>query len=733
MFDTENTMPKKRTEIILRGDRYRQTHKASVVGILGSRAPKVVSKGHQFYNRDEWRLRFLVDYLCRFAQKFPGRVVTRSDIATMVGEANYQSVGGAEIVIAHTPDKLPQRLAMALTGGAYHEAWHTLYSCRRKLAVDEIADIVLPRWAKVANWAKYQQALLQWSNIIEDIRIERLGRGEFAGTYIKMCDLQDFILDQEDKGRTVNDKRSALSIIAGVFRDLGLGYNTDKQRQRLEQYKAENADAVEFVVNGPLSPYLKESIALSKNDDTGSFRIALDVVAILAEFDDLQDSQDQSQQGQPGDGEQKCPGCGAPSDKLIVRPKPHHADQGIVTCTVCGFQAEVKLESGQGQGQDAQSSEDGQGQGQDAQSSEDGQGVGGHEWQDLADGFDFDGETDLLDSNKAFEDALDKEDKKENEQLDEGEACWKPFSIEHDETVFVQPSCRGLESDKRRAERILKTVQQETTFLRSRLRSILRALEMTSIDRGVPKGRFLSNQYLVDTKVSLMAKDKPTRAYDMPGMQYDTSFAAAVVMDESGSMAEDQLLKEATRTFMAIIEPFDSLGAATLAIGFRNGQYRVSYNDATEVKGCHRTDCIRYDIFKHWNERFHNVSWRFANTVARGGTPMADGIQLALDEISKRNEANRVIFVVTDGWPDSEHCPVIKRQIRLAREAGIRIIGVGLSFIARDAIKMFDDHVWAENVEQIPKLIVEKLNEIVDLSGKYRGRRVKKENNYCTF
>jgi len=46
---------------------------------------------------------------------------------------------------------------------------------------------------------------------------------------------------------------------------------------------------------------------------------------------------------------------------------------------------------------------------------------------------------------------------------------------------------------------------------------------------------------------------------------------------------------------------------------------------------------------------------------------------------------------------------------------------------------MFDDHVWAENVEQIPKLIVEKLNEIVDLSGKYRGRRVKKENNYCTF
>ena len=105
---------------------------------------------------------------------------------------------------------------------------------------------------------------------------------------------------------------------------------------------------------------------------------------------------------------------------------------------------------------------------------------------------------------------------------------------------------------------------------------------------------------------------------------------------------------------------------------------------------------------------------------------MSDGIQFALDAISRRNEANRVIFVVTDGCPDWGQEPIIKRQIRLAREAGIYIIGVGLGYSSRPILKLFEDSVYAEKVTDIPKLVVDKLNRIVDSYGTKRGRRVKK-------
>jgi hypothetical protein len=184
----------------IRGASYRETHKLAVVGILGHAAPPVISRGSLFYNKDRWTVRVFTREMCLWAQKNPGCVPTRRDIDAWVSGANNERVPRREIVIASTPDKLPLRTALALTGGAYHEALHTYYSCLRSLSVDEMAAIVLPRWAKVPDWSKFYLLLQEWSNVIEDIRIERLGRSDFPGVETKLHDLQDFILDQESKG-----------------------------------------------------------------------------------------------------------------------------------------------------------------------------------------------------------------------------------------------------------------------------------------------------------------------------------------------------------------------------------------------------------------------------------------------------------------------------------------------------------------------------------------------------
>lgn len=866
---------------MLRGDQYRRTHKASVVGILGAEAPDVFSKGSMFYNRDRWTARAVVSKMCEWAKKNPDCTPTLKDVREWVKAANAERVPKREIVIASTPDKLPLRVALALTGGAYHEAFHTKYSCRRPLTAKEVADIVLPRWARLKDWSKYHGALQQWSNIIEDIRIERRGREKYDGVYTKLADLQDFILSMEAKGkdnlRAHGGKPGAFSVIEGVFRDVGLGYNTERQTIVMTQYTQDNADAVKMVLDGPLSPMLREAIDLTDGDEMGCIRVAMDVIAVLGELAG-RDQEDQQQKGQDGDGDpQPCPNCGAPANKLKVRPLSNGKGgkvkgKGTITCTACGWQQEVDIEEkppqsqdnqsgnqdgpvmegfdqegqdsgdgdkgdkddkqsgssggkgdksddedgdadsgssgdesgegdddsagggssggdeadadgagGEGEGDDSDEEGDdaagssgdgedegdgeadadgedgadadgsgnkgdkddkgeqqgesgGEGEASEGNDADGGDGAGGHQdagedhagndWSDIAndacDGMESGEDSGLKDSNEALEEAFDAEQEREDRTVKSDEAPWRPYDQGLDKAEYVHPSHQGKAHDQQQADHLIKSVKAETSYLRARLRTIVRALEMTSTVHGVPKGKGLSSKFLVDTKATLLAKQQPEKAYFKTGTKIDMTMWCATVLDESGSMSGQ--LQDASRMLVALTEPFDALNCPTLSIGFRDGRgnhwYRNTPVEADEKRDdYHRTHGIRYDIFKAPHEKFKNVRWRFANTRANGSTPMSDGIQFALDLAAIAPQAHRFIFVITDGCPNYEHVPVINRQLRLAKEAGIHIVGVGLGHGADYVKTLFPDHIWSAKLSEIPKLLVAKLNELADIRG----------------
>jgi len=859
---------------------------------------------------DRWTARFLVREMCKWAKANPGCVPTFKDVGAWVRGANAERVDHRAIIIANTPDKLTLRVALAITGGAYHEAFHTLYSCLRDVGQREVADFVIPRWAKVKDWSKFQKALLQWANIIEDIRIERRGREEFEGVFVKLADLQDFILHQEEKGienlRGHGMKPGALSVIEGCFRDVGLGYNTEKQRFVMDRYRQDHAKAVKMVLEGPLTPFLRESIALPADDDLGCIRLAMDVVAEIAEHGGEADEDEQAKNG-PGDGEQACPKCGAPAKKLKVRPKSDGKGgkvrgKGIVTCTVCGWQDEVDVEakpqqpqpgdsgqsgdgpefegfdeddvdqppqqgqggqsgddsddgdddqsgsggggksedkdgkdgtdeddsqggSGSGDSDDGEDPEDGSGgggdgddkdgedsgdkdgaggsggkdkdddtsdgkdpggkdktddpedgdgdgdsedgedgkpkpkQGKDGEDSEDGDGqqtgqksddegdtdeggdgAGGHgyddkqhpgneDWSNVAEEAidQTDEDTGLLDNNAALSDAVGNEQDKEDRDVEGNEAPWRPYDPGLDEIVIVGPSAQGRDHDDSVALQIIRSVTREAAWLRARLRSVVRSLEMTSTFHGVPKGRRLSPRYLVDSKAALRNGQSPTKAYSVTSHKIDMSMACCVVLDESSSMSSRK--KDASRIMVALTEPFDALNCPTMALGFRNGaggysSYRLPPDE--QGQHYHRYEGVVYDIFKMWHERFNAVRYRFANTRATGSTPMSDGIQFALDALSLRDEAHRFLFVVTDGCPDGGHEAVIKRQIRLGKQAGVHVVGVGMGSGAQYVKTLFADYVYSDTLSGIPKELVRKLNELVDIRGGKRGRRVKK-------
>lgn len=830
---------------VVRGAQYRATHKASVMAILGDEAPRVSSKGCKFYNADRWTARFLIEALCKWAKGNPGCAPTRKTVDGWVAEANGKSFPASrrEVVIAATPDKLPMNTALALIGGAYHEALHTKYSCRRNLAGHEVADIVLARWAKLDDWSRYHKALLDWSNIIEDIRIERLGCDFYDGIYPKMCDLADFVLAMEDEGRALAFKHtgkgpSALGIVMCAFRDIGKGYDTDRVQKAFEFYRDANPQALALVTKGPLAPLVQEAISLSADDDLGCLRIALDVIITLATLsdDDDEDGDDQ------GDGE-PCPKCGADASKLKVQPKSDDKGgkvhgKGIITCTECGWQDEIDVapkkkdksekggkghkfedfdsdeydldpgekdsassgkgdkdseggegeggskakdsgdksggasgddgtdtgeESGSGGGKDigdqmsddlAAGADSGMKDGSSAleealgsangpgMSSKDetsvnsGGGAGGHvdtskiivdnDWSGLAKELDAEvgKNTGVKDAGQALEDGIKEVVDKEKDGLLRNEALWRPFDTSRDVVKVVEPSNRGRSSDAEGAEFILASVKQEIAYLRSRLRTLVRSLEIRGVTRGVERGRRLSSRYLVDTRMAVRDGQKPKHAFDRKGEKVDMTMACAIVLDESGSMSG--LKRDATRIMMALTEPLDALNAPTLVLGFRDiYDYGTPLDDAHDGTRYHRFGPVCYDIFKTFDERFRPVRWRFANTRADGGTPMADGVQFALNALSPRSEAHRILFVVTDGCPNGGHEQVINHQIRLAKEAGIHVIGIGIGHGASYVKTTFPDSVWSDKVADFPKLLLDKLNQIIDMQATKRGVMVK--------
>lgn len=878
---------------VVKGAQYRATHKASVLAILGGEAPRVMSKGCKFYNADRWTGRYLVKIMCEWASKNSGCVPTHGIVQQWVAEVNQFQFPARdrEIVIASTPDVMPMRTAMALVGGAYHEALHTKYSCRRNLTTHEIASIIVARWAKVEDWSKYTKALLDWSNIIEDIKIERLGCGFYDGIHSRMCDLHDFVLNLEHEGRLESLKvtgkgPSAMGIVQCVFRDVGKGYETDLQQITMDRYTQWNPMAVTLVVKGPLTPMVVEAIGLTADDEMGSLRVAMDVIDVLANLPKNKDGDGDSDESDDNDQDRTCPRCGADASKLKVRPKSNdHGGKvhgkGIVTCTECGWQEEINVDTkkpkkskekkpeepkkpemdfegfdadeydldptdgdkkdkgdpkdgkakdpkakdpkadkgkekgdesdgGDGEGDDAGDpqegggDEEGDGEGDESEngdgesegddgskpgeadgdaeeadggeggessgvkadgegdsessndggpidkdtphdatkakdefgdSGKDGISAGGHkdttkdevdnDWsglaKDLSDSANLD--TGVRDIGEALEEGVNAEIEKEDAKLNKGEAPWRPFDTSKDKAEIVKPSRKGKEADMAGADLILASVKTEVAYLRSRLRTLIRSMEMKGVTRGVPKGRILSSRYLVETRGIVRDGQRPNRAFDRQGETVDMTMACAVVLDESGSMGH--LRVDATRIMMALTEPLDALNAPTLVLGFRDIYEGYADYPVPDGGTYHRYSPIGYDIFKTFNERFRAVRWRFANTRADGGTPMADGVQFALNALSHRDEAHRFLFVVTDGCPNGGHLEVMNYQIRLAKEAGVHIIGVGIGGGASYVKNVFPDHVWSNKMSDFPKLLASKLNEFVDVQATKRGHIVK--------
>jgi hypothetical protein len=321
-------------------------------------------------------------------------------------------------------------------------------------------------------------------------------------------------------------------------------------------------------------------------------------------------------------------------------------------------------------------------------------------------------ETGLADNNSALGDALKGETDKDADDCEPAEQVWRPYDPSLDSVKVVR---RGDESTARALQ---NRVKKEISFLRSKLRAKFLQARAPRHIHGVRKGRELSERRLVNSVVELRSNQRPTRPDWRIETKPECTLAAAVVIDESGSMS--RLRERAAMAALAIATPLDELGSPCLVVGPRNGRgsYYNSYGYGAEDTRTdngrarfHRYDGIVIDVFKDWDEPMRRALSRFPNVRATGGTPLSDGIQYALQSLSERPERHRVVLVVTDGAPNNP--AVVRRQIRLAAEQGVIVVGVGISGGCRAVVNLFPVHVAVPKLSELPREVLGILDSIM--------------------
>ena len=317
----------------------------------------------------------------------------------------------------------------------------------------------------------------------------------------------------------------------------------------------------------------------------------------------------------------------------------------------------------------------------------------------------------LKDNNEAMSEATEacRED-----DCEAGEAVWRPYDESADK--IVKPK-----GNKKAADAYRQTARVLTAALKAQFRRKFLQARDPREQHGVRRGRDLSERRLVESFIEIKSNVVPSRPDYRIEERQDVSLALAVVGDESGSMHGRPAAAAAT-AMIALAESFDSLGAPVMCCGPRNGRGTSSYyndRDAHEQVGStmvlnggyHRWDASRIDLFMDWDESFRQCKDRFGAYTASGGTPLSDGIQYAIRALNERTERHRVVLVLTDGSPDNPS--VVRRQIRLAREAGIHVIGVGIESGEYYVPQLFPEHIVVSNLDALPKRMMEVVGGIV--------------------
>ena len=153
-----------------------------------------------------------------------------------------------------------------------------------------------------------------------------------------------------------------------------------------------------------------------------------------------------------------------------------------------------------------------------------------------------------------------------------------------------------------------------------------------------------------------------------------------VLVDASGSMGSNNMY-QANKTALAFAKSFQRMGIDIEVNYFGVCDYSQSKNVLFQAKA--------------FGQRINPERFRVS---ASGSTPTNDAMFLGISRLLTQPSENKIIIVITDGQPDWDAIAGVRHMNKIAEQAGIKVVPIGLGTKSVDGFK---ESVFAETADDV--------------------------------
>lgn len=244
-------------------------------------------------------------------------------------------------------------------------------------------------------------------------------------------------------------------------------------------------------------------------------------------------------------------------------------------------------------------------------------------------------------------------------------------------------------------------LRSDTMVMKNKLRRALLARQQRDWDFAREMGR-------LDSKRLVAAANGVRTVYKRRTDREDHDTAITILIDLSGSMYGEKA-GVARDCAMALSECFEGTQMSYRISGFSNNGGSYGYRGSSSSGKFHRYERLDHVIFKDFDDqlRTHRGTIVRIPEAIGGNNSDYDFVDAELFTLSRRSEARKVLFVLSDGHvacysdaPNSEHERLIKENLKHYKSRyGVESVGVGIMSSAVKSI--YPDNVVVQDVGEL--------------------------------
>ena len=208
---------------------------------------------------------------------------------------------------------------------------------------------------------------------------------------------------------------------------------------------------------------------------------------------------------------------------------------------------------------------------------------------------------------------------------------------------------------------------------RANITRLLRSVDLVGWSSHEESGR-------VDRKAFTRFATGSTAVFSKRQHVEATKSAVSVLIDCSGSMNEGHRIKTAESIAIQLSRILEKSDVSFNVTGFfgRSTETALRGSGATPLNDVALVEQAVFIPFKTWKENLARASSKLGSISqwARHSTPDYSALSISIEELSRRDEARKILFLITDA--DGYNKAHIKHLQDLADRLSVKIIAIGI-------------------------------------------------------